>query len=337
MKERPILFSAPMVRAILDGSKTQTRRVIKPQPYQSEYEPDHFSWMERTKKQQVYTGKSGKKVIPKGTIISTAVHRDWFKDNCPYGQPGDRLCPAMPIPSLNRNYCADVYGRIWSRARDGETWEMLKGSPTSKGYLSVTPAHEGKYKTKLVHRLVAEAFYGYEPDGLKQVRHLNGDQGDNSPENLDWGSQEDNWSDRYAHSRHKDGYFHHSAKLTQSQANEIEDSHESQRKLARKYAVAQSTIWAIKKGLFWHDSPKPNPVNMPRWASRITLEITGVRVERLQDITNNDALDEGTPDLRTIENGWDMRRCFQDLWEQINGVGSWGENPWVWVIEFKKV
>ena len=83
---------------------------------------------------------------------------------------------------------------------------------------------------------------------------------------------------------------------------------------------------------------KWNPSNnMPRWASRITLEITGVRVERLQDITNNDALDEGTPDLRTIENGWDMRRCFQDLWEQINGVGSWGENPWVWVIEFKKV
>lgn len=78
-------------------------------------------------------------------------------------------------------------------------------------------------------------------------------------------------------------------------------------------------------------------VYKPRWASRVTLEITGLRVERLQDITNNDALDEGTPDLRTIENGWDMRRCFQDLWEQINGVGSWGENPWVWVIEFKKV
>ena len=318
MKERPILFSAPMVRAILDGSKTQTRRVIKQQP-------PNWSWHSVESVAKVY-----------GLTQRIGSKNYWIKP-CPYGQPGDRLCPAMPIPSLNRNYCADVYGRIWSRARDGETWEQLKGSPTSKGYLSVTPSHEGKYKTKLVHRLVAEAFYGYEPHGLKQVRHLNGNQGDNSPENLDWGTQEDNWSDRYAHSRMKDGYAHHSAKLTQKQATEIRDSKESQRKIARKYSVAQSTIWAIKNGVFWQDSPQPNPANMPRWASRITLEITGVRVERLQDITNNDALDEGTPDLRTIENGWDMRRCFQDLWEQINGVGSWGENPWVWVIEFKKV
>ena len=76
---------------------------------------------------------------------------------------------------------------------------------------------------------------------------------------------------------------------------------------------------------------------MPRIASRITLEITGVRVERLQDITANEALAEGTPDLRTIENGWDMKRCFQELWQSINGADSWASNPWVWVIEFKKV
>lgn len=78
-------------------------------------------------------------------------------------------------------------------------------------------------------------------------------------------------------------------------------------------------------------------IYMPRVASRITLEITGIRVERLQAITNNDALAEGTPDLRTIENNWDMVRCYQELWEQINGAGSWAVNPWVWVVEFKWV
>lgn len=96
-----------------------------------------------------------------------------------------------------------------------------------------------------------------------------------------------------------------------------------------------------------HDNLPPGGINyytgkvpsifMPRWASRITLEITGVRVERLQDISNEDALAEGTPDLRTIENNWDMRRCFQSLWESINGADSWAANPWVWVIEFKRL
>jgi len=77
---------------------------------------------------------------------------------------------------------------------------------------------------------------------------------------------------------------------------------------------------------------------MPRSASRITLEITDVKVERLQEITNNDALYEGTPDLRTPENNWDMRRCFQSLWDSINGkTYPWTMNPFVWVIEFKRI
>lgn len=78
-------------------------------------------------------------------------------------------------------------------------------------------------------------------------------------------------------------------------------------------------------------------IHMPRWASRITLEIIGVRIERLSDITCNDADAEGTPDLRTIENNWDMKRCFQHLWESINGAESWAATPWVWVIEFHKL
>jgi hypothetical protein len=71
---------------------------------------------------------------------------------------------------------------------------------------------------------------------------------------------------------------------------------------------------------------------MPRWASRITLEITGVRVERLNSISNADAMAEGcVASERESESD-----AFHNLWESINGLGSWGANPWVWVIEFNK-
>lgn len=70
---------------------------------------------------------------------------------------------------------------------------------------------------------------------------------------------------------------------------------------------------------------------MPRWASRILLEITAVRVERLQNISNEDALAEGV-ELRGKLRPWAL---YRELWESINGPGSWEANPWVWVIEFK--
>jgi len=205
MKERPILMSAAMVRAILEGRKTQTRQVIPVQPSQADMKIARVTEGPRDR-----VGK-----------LFWAMDRGQGWDNeyfsCQYGQPGDRLWvretwAARPEQdNLPPSECDDT--GIWWRAS-----------------LSAVPA-------------------GYEA---------------------------------------------------------------------------------------CHGKWRPS-IHMPRWASRITLEITGVRVERLQDITNNDALEEGTPDLRTIENGWDMRRCFQELWEQINGAGSWSKNPWVWVIEFKKV
>jgi hypothetical protein len=68
-------------------------------------------------------------------------------------------------------------------------------------------------------------------------------------------------------------------------------------------------------------------IHMPRWASRITLEITAVRVERLQDISEDGAKAEGVPD----------RNAYHKLWEQINGAGSAVADPWVWVVEFALV
>jgi len=202
MKERPILFSGAMARAILDGSKTQTRRVVKKDGGLLNYGAAQFVkdglWYPTSP-----SGKAG--LVP--PII------------CPYGQPGDRL---------------------WVR-------EQYKISEWMPSYATI----------------------------------------------------------EYTANDHKKTFV-------------------------RQYLQGRITEPVSVNNL------RPS-IFMPRWASRITLEITGLHVERLQDITNNDALDEGTPDLRTIENGWDMRRCFQELWEQINGVGSWAENPWVWVIEFKRV
>ena len=75
---------------------------------------------------------------------------------------------------------------------------------------------------------------------------------------------------------------------------------------------------------------------MPRSASRITLEITDVRVERLQDISRGDAMEEGCP-FPNMASGDDPRRWFSELWQSINGPASWEANPWVWVIGFKRV
>lgn len=99
-------------------------------------------------------------------------------------------------------------------------------------------------------------------------------------------------------------------------------------------------------------------IHMPRWASRLTLEVTGVRVERLQAISEEDAKAEGArrfdglpsthpygQDARwscgeptsTQECLGTARMAFANLWESINGAGSWDANPWVWVVDFRRV
>jgi hypothetical protein len=96
-------------------------------------------------------------------------------------------------------------------------------------------------------------------------------------------------------------------------------------------------------------------IHMPRWASRITLEVVSVRVERLNEISESDAIAEGVffvPGEGMIQGHYlggiyprkGVRRTFpvptqayRSLWESINGPGSWAENPWVWVVEFRRV
>jgi len=90
-------------------------------------------------------------------------------------------------------------------------------------------------------------------------------------------------------------------------------------------------------------------IHMPRWASRITLEVTGVRVERLQDISTEQAVAEGMhtfPHKGGTAYAWSAddkhghasaTGAMRWIWDQINGEGAWHANPWVWVVEFRRV
>ena len=214
MTDRPMLMSAPMVRAILDGSKTQTRRIVKVQP-------------------PVSVDRCASIALMPPAADGTTHERRWMPgmhaaQSCPYGQSGDRL---------------------WVR----ETWQ---------GPL------------------------------------LDEDQ------------------------------------MIERQENELEAFKRPE------FCVYRATdeLYAIDDDgneLGWRPS-----IHMPRWASRITLEITGVRVERLQEISEEDALEEGITYNDLPNNGLDPMQAstwFRGLWEEINGPGSWDANPWVWVIEFKRV
>lgn len=94
-----------------------------------------------------------------------------------------------------------------------------------------------------------------------------------------------------------------------------------------------------KHGKDWRPS-----IFMPRWASRITLELTAVSVERVQDISEQDADREGARvnDVAALTGrDWssmpDQRAAFAALWEHINGADSWQANPFVWVLTFRRV
>jgi hypothetical protein len=198
MKERPILFSAAMVQAILDGRKTQTRRVVKPQPEISEHGNLKGEWLLRP-----LDGL----LLPK--LQDIAIH-------CPYGQPGDRL---------------------WVR----ETW-----APHDEHTMRQKNASECYYR--------ADDETSFSTDGK------------------------------------------------------------------------------------WRPS-----IHMPRWASRITLEVTGVCVERLQAISWGDAIAEGIRDPRRAAWRVDpVEGCvakYRELWDSLNasrGAG-WDVNPWVWVVEFRRL
>jgi hypothetical protein len=266
MKERPILFSESMVRALLEGRKTQTRRVIGLPPA-----PNNLGAWEATTVggKGVYLDKAMTKPAPEQAAI-------WHTRTgkcicCTYGKPGDQL---------------------WVR----ETW----ASPE-------TNALPGRV--------------AYNADG--QCGAFIGDGGGG----LVW----------LQHGRilEADGY--------------------------QQCFPEHGATYGLKKyGGRWRPS-----THMPRWASRITLEITKVRVERVQDISEADAKAEGcepkvvtqqdiddlqitdvSPFLKELAKAFGpgqftAKDDYARLWDSINakrdsGIHAWKNNPWVWVIEYKR-
>ncbi|MBK0546386.1 hypothetical protein GZ027_10055 [Klebsiella pneumoniae] len=115
-------------------------------------------------------------------------------------------------------------------------------------------------------------------------------------------------------------------------------------------------LWSIPDDAYWKPHTKEHKfegawrpsIHMPRWASRILLEITDVRVERLNAISGEDARAEGIIDGGCLNCGEpepcgcanpepDATDAFAYLWQSIYGQDNWNANPWVWVIEFKRV
>lgn len=100
--------------------------------------------------------------------------------------------------------------------------------------------------------------------------------------------------------------------------------------------------WDIKSWNWAKQKWKPS-IHMPRWASRLLLEVTSVRVERLQDISEEDAAKEGVKPFVSAEDGdcWTdgtYRTAFNYLWDKINRErAAWDSNPWVWVVSFQRV
>ncbi|MEG4686514.1 hypothetical protein UXP70_16505 [Enterobacter cloacae] len=202
MKERGMIFNGEMVRAILDGRKTQTRRIMKVQPEPSKSRPGDFWFSSKKLESMVHVSD----LVPGNSPIADC-HLFFQEHCCPFGTVGDRIW-------VRETFCA-------------------------------VPDHE-------------------EPAGCSALLYA-----------------------------------------------------------------------ADGNGPYGKWTPS---IHMPRWASRLTLEITGVRVERLASISDDDAGKEGYLANSSPYGGtMDKWLWFRGLWDSIYPDQSFKHNPWVWVIEFKVV
>ncbi len=108
--------------------------------------------------------------------------------------------------------------------------------------------------------------------------------------------------------------------------------------------IKEAGVWDERVRLFAYKANMPDltakwqsPRFMPAWAARYFIQITDVRAERLQEITEEDAIAEGCPSALVTLATVPMVEWYKHLWDSINPKYPWSSNPWVWVISFKKV
>jgi hypothetical protein len=370
MTDRPILFSAPMVRAILDGTKTQTRRVATGAA---------LDWL---------SGPSGFNAefvaLPENGL-------------CPYGQPGDRLMCYHCTHEHQSHSQADprfterrLHGRVGRpdlqpnevrrvRQESGGGLVSAQGSRREEGLrddLHVTRRQESDESGSSLglhgfSRNATDADCGDAASGRQRGEQCADKPllGDGGRELAGQANSRDRISGREAsrsevhgcgagahplgdqqgamqpatccacagcgaivHSGHRVGGDRLYVRETWAAPHAYD--HLPPRLIPQDARIHYAAT-EDRGGLLWRPS-----IHMPRWASRITLEVTGVRVERLQDISEADAMAEGVHYslLEKIQAGQDRwaRHAYKKLWETINGSDSWDLNPWVWVVEFKR-
>lgn len=100
-----------------------------------------------------------------------------------------------------------------------------------------------------------------------------------------------------------------------------------------KYLADGATDNKGKNFNHFHEGRHRQAMHMPRWASRLTLRVTEIRVERLQSISRGDAMGEGCP-FQNMADGPDPRDWFREIWGEINGPDAWDANPWVAAYTF---
>jgi len=143
------------------------------------------------------------------------------------------------------------------------------------------------------------------------------------------------------------GYEHDADHEAGPQVSVIYGADKAERRAAApSYEIAEQ--WANAYSEDGEVPPRWRPsIHMPRWACRLFLEVTDVRVERLLAISEDDAIAEGIDGQGCAElstsTPWSNHlapvavHAYAALWDQLNGAGAWDSNPWVWVIEFERV
>lgn len=366
MKERPILFSAPMVRAILDGNKTQTRRIVSKNVF-SIYRltGDRITVIhnadELTEKHCIERNSR----FPEQRLYGWERWTDLLKDQvCWLWAEGfrglvsiERSCNSQGLP-YNISLSPEQEG-IEERAsfgvhglsrNAGKSFTASETSGRKPGKQSAGKSDVGDAGRELERSGIAwSGDEGRKASCVKIDRFraccaaLGAIQGDLQPTErcpLSWD---------VTGSDFKLGKWQLRCRLWVKETHRavfskaLDEPHLQYRADGAfrepKNDIEHNQFAGILDdpfGRIIEDSERKwrPSIFTHRWASRITLEVTKIRVERLNDISPQDAAAEGLGGGLTPVGAC---YCYGQLWESINGPGSWEINPWVWVVEFRQV